>query len=67
MLIAACEKGNIELITQLLESGEDLEQRDRQGYTPLLTAAKLGYIEIISTLLKAGSNIEALNNVNFTQ
>lgn len=67
MLIAACEKINTELIAQLIESGEELEQRDKQGNTPLLIAAKVGNIEIISTLLKAGSNLEALNNVKFTQ
>lgn len=67
MLLAACEKNDISRISSLLSAGEDLEQRDKQGFTPLLIAAKTGHIQTISTLLQAGSKIEALNNVNSTQ
>ena len=73
MLLAACEKNDIGRINELLSKGtrkgeeQDLEQRDKQGFTPLLLAAKTGHIQTISALLKAGSNIEALNNVNSTQ
>ena len=54
-LIKATTKGNLTKIAQLLESGEDVNEKDGKGWFPLGVAAARGYIEAIPLLLENGA------------
>jgi len=54
--------GPPDITNRLLELGASLEQRDKLGYTPLISAALLGYPEAVTELLSRGAKIEASNN-----
>lgn len=56
-LIEAVKIGGIDSIEALLNSGEDIEQKDGYGWTALNWAAGKGYTNIIRNLLEAGANI----------
>ncbi len=54
--IAAIASGNATKATQFIEKGEDLQQEDMNGYTPLDWAVKAGNPEIVKRLLDAGAD-----------
>lgn len=56
-LIEAVKNGDIENTEDLLNSGEDIEQKDDYGWTALNWAAGKGYVSIIEKLLAAGADI----------
>ena len=56
-LIEAVKKGDIHSVENLLNSGEDIEQKDDYGWTALNWAAGKGNSPIIIKLLEAGANI----------
>jgi ankyrin repeat protein len=66
MLLAACERGDLDAVKQLLAS-EQLEFRNAQGYTALQIAARMGFTDIVQVLAAAGASVNAANNVTCTQ
>ena len=62
----ATEEGSIETIQFLLDSGADINAKDRHGDTPLHQAAVEGNVEICKILLKNQANINAINKQNRT-
>ncbi len=44
-------------ITQLLESGVDLNLRSHDGATPLVVAAGFGHVDLVISLLRAGADV----------
>ena len=61
-LYAAVAQGKIEPITKLLDKGENIEQRDELGSTPLHFAAREGANDILDTLTRRGADAHAKNN-----
>jgi hypothetical protein len=55
-LIEAIKSGDSEAIKELIESGVDVRQQDKQGWTPLNWAAGKGNLEIIELLLQHGAD-----------
>ncbi|MCK9635581.1 ankyrin repeat domain-containing protein [Methylobacter sp. Wu8] len=55
-LIDAAKAGDIYWVQSLIETGEDLEQKDDYGWTALNWAAGCGNLAIVRTLLEAGAN-----------
>ena len=49
-------------VAKLIESGVNLDARDRLGNTPLHLAAFAGSIEIIQLLIESGSSLDALDS-----
>ena len=45
-LCEATRSGNLEQVRQMLGTGEDVNQRDQHGETPLIIAACLGYTKV---------------------
>jgi len=58
-LVEAVKTGNIESVQQLISSGADLKQADKQGWKPLNWAAAKGNLEIVELLLQHGADVYA--------
>ncbi len=58
-LVAAADKGCIELARRLLDDGASLSSRDRLGAMPLAHAAKTGHTDIVELFLERGADINA--------
>ncbi|XP_072025552.1 ankyrin repeat and SOCS box protein 5-like [Amphiura filiformis] len=56
-LHAAAFEGAIDCVKNLMSSGADIEAKDRQQDTPLLTASKRGKVHVATALLQAGANV----------
>ena len=56
-LVAACEKGSIDLVKLLIDLDVDLNESNKRGETALTNASRDGEIEIARMLVKAGANL----------
>lgn len=56
-LIYAAKKGNINEVIKLLNSGVNVNCKDKMGNTPLRKACKKGYIEIVKLLIEKGAKV----------
>ena len=55
---AVIEKGMFDEIKAMLEKGDDINQPDKDGTTPLQVAAKAGNVDIFNLLLQAGADVD---------
>ena len=53
-LIEAIKSGNRTAVADMIEAGAEINQQDKQGWTPLNWAAGSGHIEIVELLLERG-------------
>ena len=65
-LLEAAEKGNSELMSQLLTAGTDVNKADKDGQTPLYWAAYKGHTECVKLLIDAGADINMANKYGWT-
>ena len=62
----AAALGHTEVAIALIEGGANVDQRDKDGSTPLHSAAFLCYPEIVQALLDKGADKNARNNSGST-
>lgn len=62
----AAGKGNIELVTLLLEKGAPVNVQDTQGMTPLMNAAARGHLEIIHLLVEHDADINKVTKAGIS-
>jgi len=55
-----------EIAEILLKHGAQVNQKDHEGYTALITAAATGAIKSIPILIKFGANLDCMNNLKET-
>ena len=55
-LIEAVKSGNTEAVKELIESGAEINQQDKQGWTPLSWAAARGNLAMVELLLQNGAD-----------
>ena len=56
-LMNMADKGNVEAVENLIELGADVNQKDNEGWTPLMYASYGGRLEIIKKLIEAKADI----------
>jgi hypothetical protein len=56
-LFGAVINGRLQEVSQLIESGLNIDSRSRHGYTPLMIAAARGHGEILDQLLNNGAEL----------
>ena len=56
-LLDAARKGDLKQIQKLLDSGKDINQRDKTGFTALHWAAMTNKIEVAKFLIKKGADV----------
>ena len=61
-LMAAAEKGNTDVVKDLLDKGAQVDARTYRGYTPLRHAAFNGYTDTARLLLDRGAQVDAMDN-----
>jgi len=65
-LFSAVQGGQPEIIRLLVASGADLEARDPDDDTPLITVAERGHLEVLHTLIELGANVTAVSRKHGT-
>ena len=53
---------NAEIVNLLLDNGSIIENRDKNGYTPLFSAADRGNEDVVQLLLDRGGDVNAVTN-----
>lgn len=56
-LLKQAAKGNIEQILQLLDMGADVNAKDKEGWSPLLTALGMNHFQTAEILIDAGADV----------
>lgn len=65
-LMAASHEGDLEIVSDLIARGADLEAKDADGYTALMYACNRGQADVVRQLLQAGADVDAADNQNST-
>ncbi len=60
-LHSAVRRGDLSLVQSLIAEGYDVDDRDKEGCTPLLTAAGRGQTDIVKLLISRGAEVDARN------
>ena len=60
VIIAAAKKGDIEAVKQHLADGADVNEKARDGTTPLHNAAVYGHNEVAELLIANGASVNAI-------
>ncbi len=66
LLSWAAASGHTELIRDAIKKGGNINEKDRDGWTPLMEAAVNGHAETVQFLIENGANIHAKNYENLT-
>lgn len=61
-LATAAAYGDIELVSALIDDGDDVDKKSEDGMAPLCIAAFWGYHKIVKILLKHGADINITND-----
>ena len=65
-LIEAAQNGQAEKVQALLESGADVDGKNKNGWTALIYAALQGHPDVVRILLDAGADVNAKANADET-
>ena len=65
-LMVAANENKVSLMQQLLQGGQKINAKDKQGNTALHYAARRGNLEAVKLLLESGADMELANNAGFT-
>jgi ankyrin repeat protein len=60
-LTAVAEKGDLELVKEMVEAGVDINQKTPYGETALMRAAQMGHIEVVEYLLSKNPDLYVKN------
>ncbi|CAD6195177.1 unnamed protein product [Caenorhabditis auriculariae] len=66
ILLEAASKGDLDKVTELLESGADVDSKDFVGATPIYWASEKGHLEVVRLLLDHEADVEIANKDGWT-
>jgi hypothetical protein len=58
-LIQNATRGHLDAVKRLVESGSDVNSRDKYGWTVLMRASDNGYIDVVKYLVEAGADVNS--------
>eukprot|EP00761_Pharyngomonas_kirbyi_P014759 gb/GECH01014789.1/.p1 GENE.gb/GECH01014789.1/~~gb/GECH01014789.1/.p1 ORF type:complete len:550 (+),score=136.98 gb/GECH01014789.1/:1-1650(+) len=58
----ACKLGHVQIVEYLHRHGSELELKDHQGLTGLMSACEHGHVETVQFLLSVGCNVNAFSD-----
>ena len=61
-IFTAILENDLSTVQEKIAAGEDLDQKEPGGGTPLIVAASQGHAEIVSALIKGGADVEQKGN-----
>lgn len=61
-LFEAVENEDFELVKWLIDTGENLDEQDEEGRTPLMAAVQINNLEIVKLLLDKGADLNVRDN-----
>ncbi|MAF47665.1 MAG: hypothetical protein CMM10_05345 [Rhodospirillaceae bacterium] len=59
---AAAARGDVDAIERLVRAGQDINDRDSQGRTPVMVAAHFKNLDAAAALIKGGANLNLFDN-----
>jgi ankyrin repeat protein len=62
VFLEAIKSNNLDAVRSLINSGYDVNESNKYGYTPLMGAVYKGNIEIVKLFISAGAELEAFDN-----
>ncbi len=65
-LIIAAANGRLNNVRRIIQAGENVNARDNERWTALMTAAIQGHTQIVHELIRAGANVNARDTVGWT-
>lgn len=65
-LNSAVKRGNIKVVRSSIDDGADVNNKDKNNWTPLHLASKRGYVKIVKILIDAGANLSLSNQISKT-
>ena len=65
-LNSAVKRGNIKVVRSSINDGADVNNKDKNNWTPLHFASKRGYVKIVKILIDAGANLSLSNQISKT-
>jgi len=60
-MLDACRTGDIKSLTSLASNGQLINEKNENGWSPIIVAAFMGHIEVIKFLLSLGADINDRN------
>ena len=65
-VLKAARKGEPQLLATLLSKGAEVDEADRQGFTPLMAASKVGDSRVLEVILNHRPNVDRKNKAGAT-
>ena len=62
----AAKRGDVEHMRALLDSGSDVNQRDRYHQTALMLAAQAGHLDVVRLLVERGADLDVAAKFSLT-
>lgn len=60
--MAACDKGNVDLVELIMNHGANVNMQDNDGWSALLLASRYGHGDVVKKLLDNGAEVNIRNN-----
>lgn len=65
-LMEAASRGELRAVSQLIDGGTEIDERDPEGRTPLMLASVSGQTDVVSRLLESGARPDATDRDGMT-
>ncbi|NEQ40599.1 MAG: ankyrin repeat domain-containing protein [Okeania sp. SIO3I5] len=65
-ILQASKEGNLELVKSLIEQGVDVNVKDKENATCLMSSVSRNYIDIVKLLIEKGADVNAKNDWDYT-